>query len=51
MTGSCSTNLRECTASAPSRERWKCLQGRADQRKLVFIDETCVKTGMALLRG
>ena len=51
MTGPCSTNLRECTASAPSREQWKCLRGRAGPRKLVLIDETCVKTGMALLRG
>ena len=32
------------------RERWKRHQGRADPRKLVFIDETCVKTGMAPLR-
>ena len=33
------------------RERWKRHQGRADPRKLVFIDETCVKTDMAPLRG
>ena len=33
------------------RERWKRHQGRADPRMLVFIDETCVKTDMAPLRG
>ena len=33
------------------RERWKRHQGRADPRKLIFIDETCVKTDMAPLRG
>ncbi len=33
------------------REQWKRHQGRADPRKPVFIDETCVKTGMAPLRG
>ena len=33
------------------RGRWKRHQGRADPRKLVFIDETCVKTDMAPLRG
>ena len=33
------------------RERWKRHQGRADPRKLVFIEETCVKTDMAPLRG
>ena len=33
------------------RERWKRHQGRADPRKPVFIDETCVKTDMIPLRG
>ena len=29
------------------RERWTRFQGRADPRKLVFIDETCMKTNMS----
>ena len=33
------------------RERWKRFQGRADPRKLVFIDETCMKTDMAPRHG
>jgi transposase len=33
------------------RRRWKVHQGRIDARRLVFIDETWVKTNMAPLRG
>lgn len=36
---------------ARKRERWKTYQGRIDPRRLVFIDETWVKTNMAPLRG
>src|SRR3546814_10669789 len=37
----CSSDLR----------RWKTWQGRFDPRRLVFIDETWIKTNMAPLRG
>ena len=33
------------------RERWRRYQGRIEPRRLVFIDETWVKTNMAPLRG
>ena len=33
------------------RERWKRHQGRIGPERLVFPDETCVKTNMAPLRG
>ncbi len=33
------------------RERWKRPQDRIDPRRLVFIDETWMKTNMAPLRG
>jgi len=33
------------------RRRWKAWQGRLDPRRLVFIDETWVRTNMAPLRG
>ena len=33
------------------RERWKRFQGRADPRKLVFIDETWMKTNMSPRHG
>jgi transposase len=33
------------------RARWKAAQGRVDPRRLVFIDETWIKTNMAPLRG
>jgi transposase len=33
------------------RDRWRCHQGRIDPARLVFIDETWVKTNMAPLRG
>ncbi len=33
------------------RERWQRHQGRIDPKRLVFIDETWVKTNMAPLRG
>jgi transposase len=33
------------------RERWRRHQGRVDPTRLVFIDETWVKTNMAPLRG
>ena len=36
---------------ARKRARWKARQGRIDPRRLVFIDETWVKTNMAPLRG
>jgi hypothetical protein len=36
---------------ARKRERWKTYQGRVDASRLVFIDETWVKTNMAPLRG
>ena len=36
---------------ARRRHRWKAHQGRIDPRRLVFIDETWVKTNMAPLRG
>ena len=36
---------------ARKRARWKAHQGRIDPARLVFIDETWVKTNMAPLRG
>jgi transposase len=36
---------------ARRREQWRKYQGRIDGRRLVFIDETWVKTNMAPLRG
>lgn len=36
---------------ARKRERWKRYQSRIDPARLVFIDETWVKTNMAPLRG
>jgi transposase len=36
---------------ARKRARWKAHQGRIDPQRLVFIDETWVKTNMAPLRG
>ena len=33
------------------RERWTRFRGRADPRKLVFIDETCMKTNMSPRHG
>ncbi|WP_141686870.1 IS630 family transposase [Bradyrhizobium sp. LMTR 3] len=36
---------------ARKRQRWKAHQGRIDASRLVFIDETWVKTNMAPLRG
>lgn len=36
---------------ARKRARWKMRQGRIDPRRLVFLDETWVKTNMAPLRG
>ena len=33
------------------RERWMRHQGRIGPERLVFLDETCVKTNMAPLRG
>jgi len=36
---------------ARRRRRWKAWQGRFDPRRLVFIDETWIKTNMAPLRG
>jgi transposase len=36
---------------ARQRHRWKAHQHRVDPRRLVFLDETWVKTNMAPLRG
>jgi len=36
---------------ARKRKRWKAWQSRFDPRRLVFIDETWIKTNMAPLRG
>ena len=36
---------------ARKRARWKARQDRIDLRRLVFIDETWIKTNMAPLRG
>lgn len=36
---------------ARKRARWKAHQGKIDPKRLVFIDETWVKTNMAPLRG
>ena len=36
---------------ARKRCRWKAYQHRVDPRRLVFLDETWVKTNMAPLRG
>jgi hypothetical protein len=33
------------------RTRWQAQQGKIDSRRLVFIDETWIKTNMAPLRG
>ena len=33
------------------RRRWKSFQARLDPERLVFIDETWIKTNMAPLRG
>ena len=33
------------------RARWQAYQGRIDPRRLVFLDETWIKTNMAPLRG
>jgi transposase len=36
---------------ARRRRRWRAWQARLDSRRLVFIDETWIKTSMAPLRG
>ena len=36
---------------ARRRQRWRLRQARLDPRRLVFIDETWIKTNMAPLRG
>jgi transposase len=36
---------------ARKRTRWKTYQDKIDRRRLVFIDETWIKTNMAPLRG
>ena len=36
---------------ARRRQRWRSFQGRLDPDRLVFIDETWIKTNMAPLRG
>ena len=36
---------------ARRRARWKAHQGKLDPKRLVFVDETWVKTNMARLRG
>jgi transposase len=42
---------RERPKIARFRARWKAYQGRIDPSRLVFIDETWIKTNMAPLRG
>ena len=48
-------NMRAAEQNRPDiarkRARWKALQGLIDPRRLVFIDETWIKTNMAPLRG
>ena len=39
------------TDIARRRRRWKAVQGSLDPRRLVFIDETRIKTNMTPLRG
>ncbi len=39
------------TAIARRRQRWRSWQAALDPRRLVFIDETWIKTNMAPLRG
>ncbi|MFD1883898.1 IS630 family transposase, partial [Paracoccus pacificus] len=41
----------ERPAIARYRARWRRHQGRIDPQRLVFLDETWVKTNMAPLRG
>jgi hypothetical protein len=36
---------------ARRRQRWRSLQHRLDPNRLVFIDETWIKTNMTPLRG
>src|SRR6201995_2656714 len=36
---------------ARTRARWKAYQGRINASRLVFIDETWIKTNMSPLRG
>jgi hypothetical protein len=36
---------------ARKRQRWKARQASIDPSRLVFIDETWIKTNMTLLRG
>ena len=36
---------------ARKRQRWRAWQARLDPQRLVFIDETWIKTNMASLRG
>ena len=36
---------------ARRRQQWTTYQGRIDPTRLVFIDETWIKTNMAPLRG
>ncbi|RME97803.1 MAG: IS630 family transposase [Alphaproteobacteria bacterium] len=42
---------RAGAAVARRRRRWRAWQGRFDPERLVFIDETWIKTNMAPLRG
>ena len=42
---------RARAGTARKRRRWKAWQRRLDPRRLVFIDETWIKTNMAPLRG
>ena len=39
------------TSPGRRRRRWRAWQGRIDPERLVFIDETWIKTNMAPLRG
>jgi transposase len=64
MRSGCSCDARDCASKktlfaleqaradiAPRRRRWQTLQVGLDPRRLVFIDETWIKTNMAPLRG
>ena len=58
--GRCGLSHKKMTRIADERDRpdvkrhrgiWMRYQGRIDRKRIVFVDETCVKTNMAPLRG
>ena len=58
--GRCGLSHKKMTRIADERDRpdvkrrreiWMRHQGRIDRKRIVFVDETCVKTNMAPLRG